>query len=139
MSKRERSKLARRKLRRTFHLFSSLFPSSSSLQSENNSEIEADFKMHLPYPLLDSCNCPVPLRSCNTYREQLLKTEALELKLPPCTTVSLYEGESTREDFSNCINRTLLKSLCTVTRSFIADQAVNMSVIFYTETLLCGY
>ncbi|KAJ5789648.1 uncharacterized protein N7518_006659 [Penicillium psychrosexuale] len=60
-----------------------MFPSSSSLPSEKNSEIEADFKMHPPNLLLDSYNCPVFLRSCNTYREHLLKTEALELKLPP--------------------------------------------------------
>lgn len=105
-----------------------MFPSSSSLPSEKNSEIEADFKMHPPNLLLDSYNYPLSLQSCNMYREHLFKTEALELKLPPYTTVSLYEGESTSENVSNCVNRTLLvKSLCAMARSFIiVYRAVDM-------------
>ncbi|KAJ5406623.1 hypothetical protein N7465_007907 [Penicillium sp. CMV-2018d] len=54
--------------------------------------------MSLSDPLLDSYNCPAFLRSCNAYREYLVKTEARELKLPLYTMNSageiiVYHGE----------------------------------------------
>lgn len=79
----------------------------------------------------DRYNCPAFLRNCNAYREYLIKTKTRDLKLPTYTTVSLYEGESTSEIFTNCVNRTLLvKSLCTMARYFVVYRAVhtNMSV-----------
>ncbi|CAI7673386.1 unnamed protein product [Penicillium palitans] len=54
--------------------------------------------MSVSDPLLDSYNCPAFLRTCNAYREYLVKTEARELKLPLYTTNSagetiVYHGE----------------------------------------------
>ncbi|KAJ5944553.1 hypothetical protein N7516_004721 [Penicillium verrucosum] len=54
--------------------------------------------MSVSDPLLDSYNCPAFLRSCNAYREYLVKTEARELNLPFYTTNSageiiVYHGE----------------------------------------------
>ncbi|KAF4761677.1 hypothetical protein N7455_002668 [Penicillium solitum] len=54
--------------------------------------------MSVSDPLLDSYNCPAFLRSCNAYREYLVKTEGRELTLPLYTTNSageiiVYHGE----------------------------------------------
>ncbi|KAJ5384990.1 hypothetical protein N7517_002901 [Penicillium concentricum] len=54
--------------------------------------------MALPDPLLDSYNCPSFLRSCDAYREYLIRAEAREIMLPPYTTnsagqVTVYHGE----------------------------------------------
>lgn len=53
--------------------------------------------MSVSDPLLDSYNCPAFLRSCNAYREYLVKTEGRELTLPLYTTVSLYEENQLRK------------------------------------------
>lgn len=53
--------------------------------------------MSVSDPLLDSYNCPAFLRTCNAYREYLVKTEARELKLPLYTMVSLYEENQLRK------------------------------------------